>query len=104
VVFVWLFEAAREWDSSQSSGAPAFQQPSSKLYRLATYTSETRTGKDHMTKNTDMNMKAAQAVLDYLRVTFPKRVLTNPEKFDRFMLEATVFMENGPLEVRKFVR
>ncbi|UWR39468.1 hypothetical protein [Sulfitobacter sp. W074] len=57
-----------------------------------------------MTKNTDPNMKAAQAVLGYLRVTFPKRVLTNPEKFDRFMLEVTVFMENGPLEVRKFVR
>tara|TARA_R100000655_G_C2992038_1_gene193255 strand:- start:1118 stop:1372 length:255 start_codon:yes stop_codon:yes gene_type:complete len=54
-----------------------------------------------MTKNTDASMKAAQEVLNYLRVTFPKRVLTNPKNFDLFMLEAMVFMENGPLEVRK---
>ena len=54
-----------------------------------------------MSKTTDTSLEAAQAVLNYLRVTFPKCVLTNPKTFDRFMLEAMAFMENGPLEVRK---
>ena len=52
-----------------------------------------------MSKTTDTSLEAAQAVLNYLRITFPKCVLTSPKAFDRFMLEAMVFMENGPAEV-----